>query len=112
MKLSRGVEHRHTVFHGILKKMDIHELAKNRIFTCNECKGTGLKGLYLTKYGKPIGWDCQSYCEKCEGIGFVGNFKTRKITDQIFLCAKCYGDGCSQCNHKGIVDWVAHVMGR
>lgn len=111
MKLDRNEERRKTAINSILKKMDIHELAKNKIFTCNTCRGTGLAGIYFSKKGNAVGWDCKSFCPKCKGIGYTGNIEARKITNEIYLCKQCYGAGCSKCKNKGTIDWVSYLMG-
>jgi len=111
MKLDKNEERRCTAMNIFFKKMDHKQLAKNRIFTCNACKGTGLSGLYFGKRGNSIGWDCKSFCPECGGVGYRGNVHKRQISNEIILCKYCYGSGCSNCNHTGIVDWVTYLMG-
>lgn len=111
MKLSGNEERRCTALNSYFKKMHFQDLAKNKIFTCNTCKGTGLSGLYFGKHGNSIGWDCKSFCPDCKGVGYKGNVHRRQISNEIILCKYCYGGGCSNCNHKGTVDWVTYLMG-
>ena len=112
MKLTKIEEKRANAIHSRLKRMNIHELAKNKIFTCSRCRGTGLQGIYLSKKGGISGWDCKSFCPDCKGIGYTGNFNsTRKLTETTYLCKYCYGAGCLECKGSGTVDWVKFMMG-
>lgn len=73
---------------------------------CNHCSGTGLKNFSRNETGDST-WDGISFCDKCEGIGYL----KWKETVELKLCPECKGDGgyhgnCPTCNGEGILDWI------
>ncbi len=70
---------------------------------CNKCKGTGLGNFY--KHDGDYSWDGTSFCDKCEGVGYL----SWKETILVKLCPKCKGGGCETCNDKGVLDWVQYM---
>ena len=78
---------------------------------CNSCNGTGLEGVRTNNYGDSS-WDGSSFCDKCNGIGYL----EWKETDLYKLCPRCNGGGlaangygnikCSACNGVGVLDWI------
>lgn len=93
---------------SILRKKPPEYFAKTKIEKCSNCDGTGLvvRGEY-----NDFSWDCNSYCDKCFGVGYLGIGEVFQIDDVTFLCRKCNGVGCDDCN-RGFTDWVSHIMGR
>lgn len=97
---------------AVNKKRDViqkHFLSGVRY--CNHCGGTGLDHFSSTKDGGYI-WDGVSFCDKCEGIGYL-NWKETLLEK---LCPTCQGTGvsenyktCPSCDKKGIVDWVRYI---
>ena len=73
------------------------ELSFNK---CDECGGTGLYGVHRHEQG--ASWDGVSYCEKCDGTGYIDWNKSEAFT----VCDACSGVGCSKCENKGVVDWI------
>jgi hypothetical protein len=81
-------------------------LADNGILVCNapNCHnglvgvGVGIEDNYS--------WSGE-YCKKCNGYGFL--FDENKIYE-FKTCPICNGDGCEDCEEKGIVDWVTFIQ--
>ncbi len=77
---------------------------------CNDCNGTGLDN--IVNLNGDYSWDGVSFCDKCEGIGYI----SWKETIMSKLCPKCKGGGhnsrldkCSVCNGKGVLDWIKYM---
>ncbi len=78
--------------------MFYEEFQKCGIKRCGYCRATGLI--------KPS--DLNTFCTECYGIGYVGY---TKIFDG-YVCKKCHGCGCWECEERGWVDWITNAMGR
>jgi len=50
-------------------------------------------------------WQPGNYCDVCGGLG-VTNIVM--IYDE-YLCKKCKGRGCSDCDNKGTLDWIENI---
>ena len=81
---------------------------------CEVCGGTGLGNISKSNHSMDFSWDCQTFCDTCEGVGFVD----WKDTPVLMKCDKCHGSGrdhdwvkCERCNGKGILDWVEFMKG-
>jgi len=75
---------------------------------CNDCKGTGLGN--ITNSSQGFTWDGVSFCDECNGIGFLDWEETLFIK----LCPDCKGGGglnkvCTTCNGKGVLDWIQYI---
>jgi DnaJ-class molecular chaperone len=93
------------------KRYVIEKHFLNGVRYCNHCGGTGLDKFALANDGSYI-WDGVSFCDKCEGIGYL----TWKETLLEKLCPTCQGTGvignnakCPSCDKKGVVDWVRYI---
>lgn len=87
-------------FFKVIQEFNIlfpEEFDKCDIKKCGHCGATGLQNKQQ-----------MLFCDFCGGIGYTG-FK--KIKGE-FVCRVCNGYGCSRCNHKGTVDWIAHARGK
>ena len=115
MELSEKQKHS---LHFFLKDQSEEYLNKIGVQKCKNCKSTGLAGFGGT-YNDYF-WD-MSYCEECNGVGYVNIPKSIPLTDETFLCPKCYGGHkyykpismltyCSYCNDTGVIDWVTNIM--
>jgi len=95
--------------HSIIKKFRDafpNNFDKCGLEICPKCEGTGLP-IKPNKNGNDITfWDLDTYCENCKGYG-VTNID--RIYDE-YLCKKCKGSGCDNCNQKGSIDWIAHAV--
>jgi len=86
------------------------EFDKYGINKCEECNGTGLEG--WKKINEDYEWfNGKDFCNKCQGVGFVNFSKEWLTSDELYICNKCNGFGCSKCEYVGIVDWLAHARG-
>jgi DnaJ-class molecular chaperone len=94
--------------YSYLKRKTQIELNEMEIDICSECQGTGLSEYQKLECG--YYWDSKSYCEKCNGIGYIGLEK--QFNYVIFICRFCNGVGCLKCNNTGFTDWISHVMER
>lgn len=113
MKLGFKMAHRANTFYVFLKKQTTYYLKEQNISVCEICKGTGLANLQQHQ-GETItfsSWDGSSYCDKCEGIGYIGIKEGMQIDLLHYICRNCAGLGCQFCN-EGVVDWIDHSMGR
>ena len=92
---------------------DAEFLRKTGVEVCPSCKGTGLSSYSRLNGTTSYCWEPGSYCGDCGSIGFIKLDKLFNMTkDGInFLCKKCYGIGCKNCN-DGYVDWISHAKGR
>jgi len=103
---------RANLFHVFLKKQSNVYFKEHKITKCEKCKQTGLGSLTLCA-DKTYAWDASSFCSECNGIGYLGIANGGFTIDLLnFICRKCDGIGCKECEYDGIVDWVAHMMGR
>jgi DnaJ-class molecular chaperone len=92
------------------KNMDL--IVKAGVEVCKTCKGTGLSS--YARMHSSYYWNDGEYCDKCASIGYVNLDKIFDVTtkdDCKFLCRKCYGIGCEECDN-GFVDWVSHAKGK
>lgn len=98
-------------FNSILKNKTEKYLEERDVIPCNKCNRTGLS--YTRMSDGDVCWDGSTYCDECNGIGYKNINKGFKVGDDYekYLCRKCDGIGCSECD-KGIVDNIAHMMGR
>ena len=77
---------------------------------CEYCDGSGLDGVWTNADGSH-GWDGNSHCQKCKGLGYKSNGENKyQITDAVFICHNCGGKGCALCKNKGLTDWVTNAM--
>jgi DnaJ-class molecular chaperone len=98
--------------HSFLKERHPTYLLDYNIEICKPCKGTGLD-IIVTNDGKDFGWDCNSLCKECNGVGFTNiDLGCGLPVEDKFLCRNCDGVGCIDCENEGLVDWVSHCMGR
>jgi len=103
-------------FYNVLKNfmvMKPDDFIDSGIKICKDCNGNGLGGVWKHENIDDYAWDTSSYCETCYGVGFI-NFekKYNALSDEVFICNKCQGVGCINCNGTGMVDWIGNIMGR
>lgn len=113
MKLGFRMAYRANTFYMFLKKQSKDYLKEQDISKCEECGGVGLSNLQNIEDEnlKYAAWDGSSYCDNCEGIGYLGVREGMQIDLLHYICRNCAGLGCQSCN-EGIVDWIDHSMGR
>jgi DnaJ-class molecular chaperone len=85
---------------------EIRELSK-----CPKCSGTGLYA-HFNKIDKTYSWDCISYCDYCNGVGFILNIKNILNDNGIYICENCNGRGCEKCNNTGFFNWIENILKR
>ena len=105
----------------VIRAHALHNILRNmsgnpdfNISKCPMCKGTGLLGVSGFGNNGDKQWDGR-FCELCKGVGF----EQTCYKDILFVCKRCDGTGhgsyeereCSQCNGRGIVDWVTRARG-
>lgn len=102
-----------TNLYKFCKRSSQKALEEHGIKKCPSCYGTGLKGVAESGDTTEYSWDTSSYCDNCDGIGYLGiDIKSsNKLTDQFFIHSGCKGQGCFKCDFSGIVDWVSNIMG-
>jgi DnaJ-class molecular chaperone len=89
------------------KRETIQKYFLKGVRLCNDCSGTGLKG--VSEFDGNHCWDGTSFCDKCNGIGYL-NWKETILEK---LCPNCDGGGCKSCDGDGIVDWIRYLrLGR
>jgi hypothetical protein len=110
MELTEKQKVRANMFHNILKHKNDKYFEENNIIPCKKCKKTGLS--FFENSNGERSWDTNSYCDECNGIGFKGVANGLQVDLTNFICRKCDGIGCKECNDTGVVDWIAHMMGR
>ena len=98
------------LLHKFLKNQPEKYFKEHNIRKCEKCQGFGLNNIYC--WDGSYSWDGTSYCDECKGVGFLGVKFGLQIDLLHYFCRSCFGTGCSECNEKGIVDWIAHSMGR
>ena len=109
---------RSNCIYKFLKNKSEDYFEENDIIKCNQCNNTGLEHSKLfDKDSKTVitSWDTMNYCSKCKGVGYILNnsYEDESQIDSInFVCKNCNGSGCRECDNTGIVDWVAHMVGR
>ena len=82
----------------------------NAVLKCEKCNGTGLEG--WQKNNEDYKWNnTDEFCDKCHGIGFINIDKKWLKSDELFICNRCNGFGCSKCEYTGIVSWIVHARG-
>lgn len=81
-------------------------IRKNSI--CISCKGTGLSNVTYGANGYTL-WDTYSYCDTCNGIGYIYNIIKKLEDSGIYICENCKGSGCSKCNETGFFDWIENI---
>jgi DnaJ-class molecular chaperone len=111
MRLNNIQMQRSNQIHIFLKKQNPETIALNNIKKCETCNGLGLQNCSKNEYSD-YNWDGSTYCDDCHGIGYVGHPGGMMIDDSNYVCRNCDSVGCGKCNMTGIVDWVAHSMGR
>jgi len=77
---------------------------------CNDCAGTGLDNVKFLDNGNDASWDGASFCDKCEGVGYLKWEET--VTHK--LCPSCKGGGgyeqvCTTCLGQGVLDWIQYM---
>lgn len=72
---------------------------------CTKCDGSGIP-VQKSKHTDITFWQPGNYCDKCKGFGVIG---IKRIYDE-YMCKKCNGDGCSDCNDRGSVDWISNAV--
>lgn len=101
-------------FYNVIKNfmnMKPDDFVNSGIQICETCHGTGLGGVWENDSGDR-GWDTYNYCDVCHGIGYTDfTNKFSALSDEIFICNKCQGVGCDQCDFLGMVDWITHARG-
>lgn len=112
MRLSLNQEKRALNLFKFLKIQDSNYFEETDIKPCKKCNGTGLAGIWKNHDGSDYGWESGEYCRYCSGIGYTGIADNGQVDLLHYICRKCDGRGCIDCNYKGIVDWVSHIMGR
>ncbi len=110
MNLNQNQIRRANRFHAILKTKDDKYFEENIITPCIDCHNTGLS--YFENSDGTKSWDTSTYCDECNGIGFKGVSNGFQVDLTNFICRLCDGIGCDECSHTGVVDWIAHMMGR
>lgn len=103
-------------FYNVIKNfmnMKPEDYVKSGIKICKDCNGTGLGGVWeSSEGGEDHGWDTYNYCGICYGVGFINvDTKFEALSDTLFICNKCQGVGCIQCDYLGMVDWITHARG-
>jgi len=109
MELTQQQRNRANRFHSFLKKQNLAYFIETGITTCNDCYATGLRA--TKSLSGDFSWDTTSFCDICNGIGYMGLAGGMQIDLLNYICKHCEGIGCSKCDQKGIVDWVSHAMG-
>ncbi len=104
---------RANIFYVFFKKQSEDYLKKQDISKCKKCAGIGLGNVQTIEDGelKYSAWDATTYCDECEGIGYIGIRGGIQIDLLHYLCRRCGGLGCPDCD-EGVVDWIDHSMGR
>jgi len=110
MRLQPKQESRATRIRAHLIISNIETLKENGIEPCQTCKTSGLKYTQTGDYD--FMWDCESYCDDCKGVGYIGLKKRKSLDGQHYICGVCNGIGCSECKYTGITDCISHLMGR
>lgn len=118
MILEKGNKIRSDCIYKFLKSQSNDYFKENNIIECDKCDNTGL--IHTKTFDKATkiyisSWDTMNYCDKCNGLGYIINnsYKDELQIDPInFICKNCNGIGCDECDNTGIVDWVAHLVGR
>jgi len=82
----------------------------NGISKCETCNGTGLSTSKMAEMNS-ASWNTHDFCDRCEGIGYIGLAGKDQIDDIYWVCRRCNGEGCSICNKIGVTDWVSNIMG-
>jgi len=113
MNLSINKINRANVFFIFLRKQSEEYLKEQKIFKCKKCGGLGLGNVRTIEieHLKSSSWDASTYCDECEGIGYIGVREGIQIDLLHYMCGRCGGLGCLDCD-EGVVDWIDHSMGR
>jgi len=106
-------------------KTSASELLKK--LKCRKCRGTGLWNVSYTPDGEWTGWDCNTYCDYCKGIGYIN---PAEFDTTLYKCNRCDGDGvvdnpdhnkhgwenrtteCKHCQGFGFVNWIENLFGK
>jgi len=92
--------------HGIIKRFREafpDQFSKTDLKICLKCEGSGLP---IKPKSDITFWQPGTYCTECSGFGVTG---INKLYDD-YLCKKCKGIGCDECNQRGTKDWISNVV--
>jgi len=111
MYLDSTQSHRANILHSFIKKQSPAYFDFANVVICEICNGVGLENCGKSQDGG-YHWDGKSYCDACFGIGYIGVSGGMKVSESDYMCRNCDSIGCKECNMTGVVDWIAHIMGR